>query len=297
MLGAIFAMVLIILATSATTYFITVDRLQGGPGAGSTTVMTAAPVVDRGDIAGTSWNAMITVNAVLPIQARILHDDLWIRIESPGGSPLLQSWTPSLFTQFVGQDTSAGDPRVWIDDTVEPYGQLSVGDSIVVTGMSLAFEGAIIEMTVADHMVGYASLPTDFVFFSKTTLLLGNPNTQQVNRGGGRVYDASVSIVDITPHGRRILWDELRISMGIYPCGGIAVNQTQLKPDDPAHYDVIASIGFEAWYIETKTTDVYMSIGDSIKVTGIGGEVLANVIYIVYKGQTIGRSDLPIGIL
>jgi hypothetical protein len=295
MLGAIFAMVLIILATSATTYIVTVDRLQGKLGTGPTTVMMAAPVIDRGDVDGTSWDATATVSTITPMHDVIMWDDVRVGIRAPSGEMLLQPTRPAPYSLTADSGMPSKVTLAWFIDGSIVKGRLDVGDSVKVTGMLPRFEGAVLELIVEGKMVGYAPLPTSFSISSVAFVSLATPTSDEMSRGSVKVLDMVIQITKITPWGKAIPWDDLRITVN-YHAGmirrGPLLNEASLRPDSDVAYDDISPISPEAWFIESGEVNGYMNVGDSIKITGLRTVFDSYSVQLIEQGQSLGHAEL-----
>jgi len=294
MLGAIFAMVLIILATATTTYFVTVDRLQGELGTGPTTVMLAAPVIDRRDADGTAWDATAAVSTIRPMHDVIMWDDVRVGLRAPSGEMLLRPTRPASYSLSEDRGTPSNVTLAWFIDGSIVLGRLDVGDSVKVTGMPPWFEGAVVELTVEGKMVGYAPLPTSFSISSVAFVSLATPTSEEVSRGSGKVLDMVVQVTKIVPLGKTIPWDDLRITVQRHAgvTSRTSLDEASLRPDGAATYDDISPVSPEAWFIESGIADAYMNVGDSIKITGLRTVFDSYSVQLTDHGQSLGHVEL-----
>ena len=158
----VFAVVIIVLvATIAAVYLWGPD--YDDPGYELTTVNIASPSVNGRDVGGTfHWDAILNINKITPKDERIGWNQLRIVVKSADGS-VLNPHTPLDQDLGIYDDDLDGsvDVEFWFIETTGD-GFMSAGDAIKITGMTRAYEGATIELTVQGERVGSIVLPTVF---------------------------------------------------------------------------------------------------------------------------------------
>jgi len=104
------------------------------------------------------WDTSMNINRITPKDQKVLWSELKILIKGSTGSLLLTATSP-------GADTGVyADPaviQVWYVETGANT-KMDAGDSIKITGMTTAYEGATVELTKAGNLIASATLPTNF---------------------------------------------------------------------------------------------------------------------------------------
>jgi hypothetical protein len=100
---------------------------------------------------------------VTPRDITVAWLNVLVVIKSASGAVLLTETTPRPDAPSYYDDGSSGwvAVQVWYVDTDSDL-SLSSGDAFKITGMEDSYEGATVEFTYQDNVIGSTTLPTDF---------------------------------------------------------------------------------------------------------------------------------------
>lgn len=126
------------------------------------TINLASPgMSQRTIIDQTYWDADMNINTVKPDLALVSYEDIRVIIKASDGSVLIPATEPLPDDPSDYDDGSDGtvDVEVWYDS----YTIIMVeGDSFILTGMTDAYEGALVQIMHKDRLIGSTTLPTNF---------------------------------------------------------------------------------------------------------------------------------------
>ena len=110
------------------------------------------------------WDVNIDITKVTPEGQKLHWDRLFIDIRSSNGSVLLPKspLNPDDPAIYDNDDSDGIDVEFWFMETMAGDTVISGGDAIKVTGMDLTYEGATIQLTKANDVVGRVTLGTNF---------------------------------------------------------------------------------------------------------------------------------------
>jgi hypothetical protein len=131
---------------------------------GMTTITIASPMVDSRTIGEeTYWDVTLNINKITPRDENVPWEDVRVIVKSAAGSVLLTATRPSWDDPAEYDDGSDGsvDVEVWYV-CVDSGPNMRPGDALKVTGMTLEYEGAYIEISRGGERIGAMTLPTNF---------------------------------------------------------------------------------------------------------------------------------------
>jgi len=143
-------------------------QLANGPDEGPyhlTTINVASPRMDNYTSGGNEyWCATIAINRVTPRDTPVYWKDLTVRIKTLTGAVIIGS-TPLEscripFHEWPSNGTISLD--VGYIEAAEAPGQADAGDAIVISGLTEADGGAVVEILGAGYLIGWVGLPFDF---------------------------------------------------------------------------------------------------------------------------------------
>ena len=110
------------------------------------------------------WDATMDITKVIPVEYKLVWSEVHISVKSSNGS-VLQSGSklaPDDPATYDVNDTDGINVEFWYVETSENDTIVSSGDSVKVTGMDPAYEGATIQMVKAGELIAQVTLPTNF---------------------------------------------------------------------------------------------------------------------------------------
>jgi len=110
------------------------------------------------------WDATMDITRVIPVDYKLVWSDVYINIKSFNGSVLQSGSTlaPDDPTTYDNNDGDGIDVEFWYVETSFNDTKVNGGDSVKVTGMDPAYEGATIQMIKAGELIAQVTLPTNF---------------------------------------------------------------------------------------------------------------------------------------
>lgn len=127
-----------------------------------TTVNIAPPQVSTRDVDGVVYHeAVLNINKITPRDDRIVWSDLNIVVRTADGTLLLAPTVPRPDDTFLAYMGSEIDVHLWYVET-GGNNRMDAGDALRITGMTLEFQGATIELFVSGDSIGSTVLPTNF---------------------------------------------------------------------------------------------------------------------------------------
>jgi flagellin-like protein len=110
------------------------------------------------------WDATMDITKVIPVEYKLVWSDVSINVRSSNGSLLLSrsALAPDNTTMYDVDDSDGIDVEFWYVETSTDGEIVSGGDSVKVTGMDPAYEGATIQMVKAGELIAQVTLPTNF---------------------------------------------------------------------------------------------------------------------------------------
>jgi len=130
-----------------------------------TTVNLASPNVQQVTRGVTVvWDVTMNVNKITPSDVKILWSELKLTIKSSAGSILLSQNAAAIPLDGSAAYSVAVPPLVerWYVETVVGDTKMNAGDAIKITGMPVAYEGALVEISKGGQLIGSSNLPTNF---------------------------------------------------------------------------------------------------------------------------------------
>ena len=110
------------------------------------------------------WDVTLDISKVIPTTFKLVWDDVHINIRAHNGSVLQakSALNPDNPGTYDNNDADGIDVEFWYVETSAGETTVSGGDSIKVTGMDPAYEGATIQFTKAGELIAKVTLPTNF---------------------------------------------------------------------------------------------------------------------------------------
>ena len=108
------------------------------------------------------WDAVLNINKMTPKDEKVKWTEIRIAIKGSDGSILMPSEAPESDVGATAYSIVLNDVEFWYVDITTGDVKVSAGDSIKVTGMSVAYEGATLQILKAGKIIGTTTLPTDF---------------------------------------------------------------------------------------------------------------------------------------
>lgn len=124
-----------------------------------------SPVVTRRQIADESyWEASFQIHMLTPRDETVDWSDVRIVIKSNDGRVLNTLTRPLPDDPDAYDDGTDGsvDIQFWYDTSIPDSMVLGAGDTIRVTGMTVAYEGGTFEVWYQGRQIGDSLFPTDF---------------------------------------------------------------------------------------------------------------------------------------
>ena len=158
----IFIVIVAVVTVVASLVFLGITSSFEEPPGMIVTISMASPYLEEGVRNGTSvWDATLYFNKVTPIDARVGWSSIRIMVRAPTGVVLLDR-TPLVADTGTYDESSPISIEVWYTETMAGGVTASAGDFIKVTGMTVAFEGAMVQFYSQGQLIGSATLPTNF---------------------------------------------------------------------------------------------------------------------------------------
>jgi len=160
---------------------------------------------------------------------------------------------------------------------------------------------AVIVIVVVVVAIVVAAAIFWFAFFSivddnidgDVTLSLSAPSVSQRDIGGTEYWDALMNVNKVSPGSALVSWVGTSVIVK-NTFGQVLMQRTNLMPDNPALYDDASdgSVDAEGWYVDIRS-DVFVSAGDSIKLTGLDADYEGATIEVYDFTDRIGSVVLP----
>ena len=130
----------------------------------------------------------------------------------------------------------------------------------------------------------------------KVSMTMNFPDVEGKARGATPTYvwDVSLEVTKVIPSEYKLVWTDVYISIKSSN-GSVLQTSSKLLADNPALYDNNDADGIdvEFWYIETSASNLIVSGGDSIKITGMDVSYEGCTIQFNKAGELIGMVELP----
>jgi hypothetical protein len=158
----IFIVIIAVVTVIASIIFLGITTSFEEPPGMIVTINLASPLLEEGVRNGTSvWDATLFFNKVTPIDARVGWSSIRVMVRAPTGVVLLDQ-TPMVADTGTYDESSPISIEVWYTETMAGGVTASAGDFIKITGMTVAFEGAMVQFYSQGQLIGSATLPTNF---------------------------------------------------------------------------------------------------------------------------------------
>lgn len=128
------------------------------------TMNLASPNIRSVDINSTTfYEAILNINKITPIDAKLHWASFTMRILSEEGSTLVPVTSLMPHTGITDTDDSDGiDIELWYVETATGDTKASAGDAFWISGLTNDFEGAIVQVMYQGEVIGRTTLPSDF---------------------------------------------------------------------------------------------------------------------------------------
>ncbi|MCK4970726.1 MAG: hypothetical protein KAS77_09370, partial [Thermoplasmata archaeon] len=128
------------------------------------TIQLSSPMVARYIINGSNdWHAVLNINKITPKTADVYWTDIQIRILNATGEVLvpLSTVLPDL-GEYDENETDGFDIGLWYVEVTTGDDKSGAGDAFKMTGLTVAYEQAKVEIYHKGTLISYTTLPTNF---------------------------------------------------------------------------------------------------------------------------------------
>jgi hypothetical protein len=241
-----------------------------------------------------TWSSEFFVDDVDSNNTRLLWYKLRLGILDAEGNVLVD---PDLIREDPGasgyDDDNDGIVNVefwYMEKVVEDWPRrpftMDEEDGIKITGLSRDYQGDIVVLFKGEDPI-WSSDPIPQLPEVIVEIVLGSTVLETNRHNGTESWVVSIPIMDIVPMGDPILWEGL-IAEAVDPNNLLLFNDSIIALDEGVNTTEPGR-----WYIEIGDGDGFVSIGDTLVITGIDGSFVGARIGLYRNGILCGFATLP----